>query len=347
MSILLTDNAYSTLAADLAIGGTTMTVATGTGSRFPTVASPDVAYVTLEDASGNREVVQVTTHLASADSFTIVRGQMSTSARAWTAAAGVVVELRPMASLHQTAINHQSLTASAHAASAITNTPSGNLAATTVQGALDELQTDINTRAVASTVASTYAPLASPTFTGTPAAPTATAGTNTTQLATTAFVTGAGFASSGVLVGVNAREISGAYSFVAPAGATKALIEIKGGDGNGGNAQSSNPIVPGACGGEGGRCIGMLSVTGGVTTISGSVGAAASATTMTSPSTWTAGGGANGTGSTHGAGGSASGASINRAGTTGYGGQFGVVSDGGGVLGVAGAVGYVRIYWFR
>jgi hypothetical protein len=34
------------------------------------------------------------------------------------------------------------------------------------------------------------APLASPTFTGTPAAPTATAGTNTTQLATTAFVTG-------------------------------------------------------------------------------------------------------------------------------------------------------------
>jgi hypothetical protein len=35
------------------------------------------------------------------------------------------------------------------------------------------------------------APLASPTFTGTPAAPTATAGTNTTQLATTAFVTSA------------------------------------------------------------------------------------------------------------------------------------------------------------
>ena len=32
------------------------------------------------------------------------------------------------------------------------------------------------------------APLASPTLTGTPAAPTAAAGTNTTQLATTAFV---------------------------------------------------------------------------------------------------------------------------------------------------------------
>jgi hypothetical protein len=35
------------------------------------------------------------------------------------------------------------------------------------------------------------APIASPTFTGTPAGPTATAGTNTTQLATTAFVTSA------------------------------------------------------------------------------------------------------------------------------------------------------------
>lgn len=36
----------------------------------------------------------------------------------------------------------------------------------------------------------TRAPLASPTFTGTPAAPTATADTNTTQIATTAFVLG-------------------------------------------------------------------------------------------------------------------------------------------------------------
>ncbi len=44
------------------------------------------------------------------------------------------------------------------------------------------------------------APLASPTFTGTPAAPTATPGTNTTQLATTAFVTAAiSTAVSGVL----------------------------------------------------------------------------------------------------------------------------------------------------
>ena len=39
-----------------------------------------------------------------------------------------------------------------------------------------------------STASSTYAPLASPTFTGVPVVPTATAGTNTTQAASTAFV---------------------------------------------------------------------------------------------------------------------------------------------------------------
>ena len=39
-----------------------------------------------------------------------------------------------------------------------------------------------------SAASSTYAPIASPTFTGTPLSTTASAGTNTTQIATTAFV---------------------------------------------------------------------------------------------------------------------------------------------------------------
>lgn len=44
------------------------------------------------------------------------------------------------------------------------------------------------TAAIAAGLGSGYAPLASPTFTGTPSAPTATAGDSTTKLATTAFV---------------------------------------------------------------------------------------------------------------------------------------------------------------
>jgi hypothetical protein len=58
------------------------------------------------------------------------------------------------------------------------------------------------------------APLASPTFTGTPAAPTATAGTNTTQLATTAFVATA----VGAIVSVPAGSVSMFAGSTAPSG---------------------------------------------------------------------------------------------------------------------------------
>jgi hypothetical protein len=51
-----------------------------------------------------------------------------------------------------------------------------------------EIDTEFN---AISTAISTKADTVSPTFTGTPLAPTAVAGTNTTQLATTAFVTAA------------------------------------------------------------------------------------------------------------------------------------------------------------
>lgn len=66
----------------------------------------------------------------------------------------------------------------AHAASAIANTPAGGIAATTVQDALNELDTE-------------KAPLDSPALTGNPTAPTPALGDNDTSIATTAFVAAA------------------------------------------------------------------------------------------------------------------------------------------------------------
>ena len=60
----------------------------------------------------------------------------------------------------------------------------------TTATALAAVQADVNqNEADADTAIALKADIAGPTFTGTPAAPTASAGTNTTQLATTAFVT--------------------------------------------------------------------------------------------------------------------------------------------------------------
>ena len=112
------------------------------------------------------------------------KGDITTSVggTVWTIDAGAVVEAKigtgavTSAKIADGTIVNADVNASAAiAGTKLAFTPAGGVAATTVQAAIEELDTE-------------KAPIASPTFTGTPAAPTATAGTNTTQLATTAFV---------------------------------------------------------------------------------------------------------------------------------------------------------------
>jgi hypothetical protein len=57
-----------------------------------------------------------------------------------------------------------------------------------LDGVTSAIQTQLNAKLATATAASTYAPLASPALTGVPTAPTAAANTNTTQVATTAYV---------------------------------------------------------------------------------------------------------------------------------------------------------------
>jgi len=77
--------------------------------------------------------------------------------------------------------------------------------------------TNLNTdKLETSTAASTYAPLNSPTFTGNPAAPTAAANTNTTQIATTAFVLGQSNGTAGTIA-MNGTQAAGSSNLYARA----------------------------------------------------------------------------------------------------------------------------------
>jgi len=69
--------------------------------------------------------------------------------------------------------------------------PSSTVSATELgylDGVTSAIQTQIDAKLATATASSTYAPLASPALTGVPTAPTAAANTNTTQIATTAYV---------------------------------------------------------------------------------------------------------------------------------------------------------------
>lgn len=70
---------------------------------------------------------------------------------------------------------------------AITNAHISNTAAI-AQSKVSGLTSDLAAKLDVTTASSTYAPLASPALTGTPTSPTASSGTNTTQIATTEFV---------------------------------------------------------------------------------------------------------------------------------------------------------------
>jgi hypothetical protein len=76
---LFSNNATSTLSQSITDTDVTIAVLGGTGSLFPTVASPDFAYATLEKDTGVWEIVKITTHSAGADNFIVERGAEGSS----------------------------------------------------------------------------------------------------------------------------------------------------------------------------------------------------------------------------------------------------------------------------
>jgi hypothetical protein len=258
---LYANNAQSTLASSITSSQTTITVASGTGVKFPNPVSGTqffrVALTAASSPDTNIEVVYCTAR--STDTLTVIRGQEGTTARAWSvldlianvATAGTYSQfLQPYFGTDTGVVNAYVVstpqanssyylgmpvsfsttnanttttpTLNVNGLGAVTITQGngsalvvGQIAANTVQdlsyNSFDNtwrLQTPSYGQVISDlgyvpvqTVAgrtgnvtlgvadvSGAAPIASPTFTGTPAAPTASPGTSTTQLATTAFV---------------------------------------------------------------------------------------------------------------------------------------------------------------
>ena len=88
-----TNNATTTLGGAINSSVTSLSVAAGTGTLFPTLTGSDYFYCTLTNTVGTIEIIKVTAR--STDTFTIVRGQDGSTANSWSL--GDKVELRLVA----------------------------------------------------------------------------------------------------------------------------------------------------------------------------------------------------------------------------------------------------------
>jgi hypothetical protein len=95
MGVKVANNAYGTLNAGITSSDTTIVVNAGEGARFPSLSAGDYFFATLIDTTNNLEIVKVTAR--STDTMTVVRGQDSTTARAYST--NDRFELRPTAAL--------------------------------------------------------------------------------------------------------------------------------------------------------------------------------------------------------------------------------------------------------
>jgi hypothetical protein len=154
MPVKFTNNASGTLASSITTSSTTITLTTGQGAQFPSLAAGEFFFATLVDSSNNLEIVKVTNRAT--DVLTIVRAQDNTAARSFVG--GDRFELRPVAAAMQALLQdakdysdssagslinaHISDPTGAHAASAVSFTPAGGIAATDVQAAITELDSE-------------------------------------------------------------------------------------------------------------------------------------------------------------------------------------------------------------
>ena len=211
-------NTVSTITKSVSNKALTSNVATLTTSATHGFAVGDIAVVTGVDATFNG--THYVTGVPTTTTFTFAKtnanvtsaaaaGSVSVSLQRRYAAVsrdasdGVIKFVKDITTKPTSTINFSEAGSSYSAvqvgALTATSATIGDVSNTELQyvnGVTSAIQTQIDTKLASATAASTYAPLASPTLTGTPLSTTAAADTNTTQIATTAYVVGQGYLKS-------------------------------------------------------------------------------------------------------------------------------------------------------
>jgi hypothetical protein len=216
-------NTVSTITKTISNKALTSNIATLTTSATHGFAVGDIAVVTGVDATfnGTHYVTGVPTTTtftfaktnanvtsAVATGSVSVSGQRRFAAVARDASDGVIKFLSNVTTKPTSTINfaeagstYSDIKVGSIQASSISLTSAtiGDVSNTELQylnNVSSNIQTQLDAKLASATAATTYAPLASPTLTGTPLSTTAAADTNTTQIATTAYVVGQGYLKS-------------------------------------------------------------------------------------------------------------------------------------------------------
>jgi len=216
-------NTVSTITKTISNKALTSNIATLTTSSTHGFAVGDIAVVTGVDATFNgtyyvKAVPTTTTFTfdktatnvtsAAATGSVSVSGQRRFAAVARDASDGVIKFLTNITTKPTSTINfaeagsaYSDIKVGSIQASSISLTSAtiGDVSNTELQylnNVSSNIQTQLDAKLASATAATTYAPLASPTLTGTPLSTTAAVDTNTTQIATTAYVVGQGYLKS-------------------------------------------------------------------------------------------------------------------------------------------------------
>jgi hypothetical protein len=198
VATITTSAAHGFVAGDIVV--ITGVDATFNGTHYITGAPTATTFTFVKDAAN------VTSAAASGTAAVSLKRRFAAVAR--DASDGVIKFITDITTKPTTTINFSEagtsyadirvddITADAITATSATIGDVSNTELQYLNGVTSAIQTQLDAKLATSTAASTYAPLASPELTGTPLSTTAAADTNTTQIATTAYVVGQGYLKS-------------------------------------------------------------------------------------------------------------------------------------------------------